>query len=456
MTIGKITRRAGFSAGLPAIGKAIYLICLSGLPVLAEAASGYLQYGGANTGSFATRSLGLGALTGNPAAGQYLLKPEQSFRAGVISLPHVGYEFGPVDNFMDDIDKLEKELDRDNLTQAEAQAIIDQFNTLLVAIGDAAYVNIDVQQQVPITPMIFRAFGGVMTVDAAAEARASVRILDAPLTLVDNGDGTYDATTDSAAYIRSGVFTRLSFGYSGTLPPFARLPLPDGARLIAGGRLSVIQGKLSKQVAKLDSGTEESAFDRVGDNYDANQKSATAVGLDVGTMFTHGSLSAGFTVYNLLPPKFEFGTIGVDCASIVDPGQRSDCQTAASFASEIDLAETYSEQARLNAEASYRILGSNWVTGGALDLNKVDTVAGSDFQWLAISAGYESPNWWLPGFAIAYKKNLAGSKLSYATLGFALFSALNINLSYGLESAKNDGKSVPRSAAVGISFEAPL
>lgn len=443
----------------------------------ASATTGYLQHAGANLSGSTSRSLGLGVLTANPAAPQYVLRDDQNWRVGYLYLPNIGYEFGPVDNFVDDIERFEDELERleddPNTTQQEAQDFVDEFNGVLSRIGDAAYVNIDVQQQVPALPAVFRAWGGTVTLDAAVELRAQVRILDAPLRIEDSTSGgactgasvDCDVETDSAGYIQTGQFTRLSAGYSRQIPLDAKaiswVPWPADATFTAGARVNLIQGKLARAIALLDdddggNNNDEDSFDRLEDNYEDNEETSIGFGVDVGMLIGLGDFYAGATIYNLIPPSFDFGDIGVNCGQFADAGRQNDCNVAAGFEGDIALSADHSEDFRLNVEGGYNFPGTAWEVAGSLDLNKTESVVGDDFQWLTLSGSYDPESWWVPGLVLGYKANLAGSELSYATFGLNLFSFLGINLSYGLESATIDGSSSPRSAAIAIGFERPL
>lgn len=461
---------------------------LTALPIgAASAATGYLQGGGANAASLTTRSAGLSSTTGNPAAGQLLLKEGQNFRFGILSTPHIGLEFGPVDNFIDDFEQfeedfeeLEQRVENDTATKQEVLDFIDRSETLLGEFAEAAYVNVDIQQQIPLTPMVFRGFGGVFTVDLAADVKIQMQTIGSNLTLLDQ-DGNEivddsdpnqvpeDLRTNTAAYLKSGVFAELGVGYSRALPIASllpMLPLPEGMQFSAGVRGKVVQGQLSRQIILLNGEEDsngETAADRAEENYDANQVTSTAFGLDAGVMFDWKGLYGGMTVYNLIAPSFDFGELGGDCAARFsepgEAGQRADCEEAKREfvdTGEVPQNETYSDDTRLNVELGYRILESNWVIGGAMDLNKVESVVGHEYQWVGLNAGYESESWWLPGFTLGFRQNLAGTEQSYATASLGLLRVMRINLSYGLEQAEQDGDKIPRSVAFGIGFEMPI
>lgn len=471
--------------------KMIALAALASVPMGLHAATGFVQGGGANSSALTTRAAGLSATSGNPAAGELLLKEGQNFRSGFISTPHVGMEVGPVDNFIEDFedfeqryevisDKFEEAEDTNNQAlldeaRTEAEQLLTDFRPLLTEFTQAAYVNVDVQQQVPVTPAIFRGFGGVFTVDIAADAKIQMQTIGDKLVLLDDAgnelndsqlDQADDIGTNTAAYLKSGIFAELGVTYSRPLPLGAVLPLPEGMRVSAGARAKVIQGQLSRQVILLDGSEDtngETAADRAEDNYDANQVTSTSFGLDVGVMFDWKGLYGGLSVFNLVPPSFDFGELGGDCAARFDgadeAGLRADCvETDDEFIStgELPQNETYTDDPRVNAELGYRILESNWVVGGALDFNKVESVVGHEYQWATLSAGYESQNWWLPGFTLGLRQNLAGTEQSYATASIGLLRVMRLNLSYGLEEAEVDGDKVPRSYSVGIGFEMPI
>lgn len=461
---------------------------LTALPMgAASAATGYLQYGGGNATSLTTRAAGLSAVTGNPAAGHNLLREGQNFRTGIFSIPQFGAELGPVDNFTDDVDEFQDRFEQleEDFDNAQTQQELDQaradgaqlfadFRPVLTEISDAAFLNLDFQQQIPLTPAVFRALGGVFTVNLSADVKMKLRTVGADIFFVDDqknrvaddSDQADDISTDLAAFVKAGAFGELAVGYSRELPLAGLLPLPEGLRLSAGGRLKVVQGVLSKAVARVqddedDNGNEEddTAMDRALDNFDDRKQTTTSFGVDVGVMGEWKGFYGGLTVFNLIAPEFDYPELGGDCDAIYldkNSGAYKDCEAENSFGDQVGLTETYSDDTRLHAELGYRILESNWVIGGALDLNKVESVVGDEFQWASLTAGYESQNWWLPGFTLGLRQNLAGSELSFATASVGLLRVMRINLSYGLEQAEHEDESVPRGLAVGIGFEMPI
>lgn len=427
----------------------------------ALAAPGVLNTGGQFSTGGVTTGRAMPALQSNPALLPLTLKEAQRFRVGVFELPAVGLEIGPVDNFTDDLDRVEAILEQDFTSEQEAQAAIDELNPILAEIGDAAFVNLDVSLPVPVMPVVFRAGLGVFSVHADISGSVRIDVLDDPLRIERQVPGmecsqtnACDIVSDSSVYLRSGTFARVGVGYG---QPLMNLPLlgREGS-LHVGGRLSVIQGRMSQQVARLDEdGEEESAFDRAGDNYDLNERTSTGVSADVGVSWVSEGLHAGVLLRNLIAPSFDFGEIGIDCANKPTPTERSDCEAAARFADEIDLAGEFEMEPQLMAEAVYTVPDTQLRVLSSLELNKVENVGGDEFQNFFIGLNYEGP-WWLPGARIGYQSNLAGEKLSALTGGVTLFGAVNIDLLYGLETVNYEGDSLPRSAAVRIGFAVPF
>jgi hypothetical protein len=446
-------------------GVALAAAALSVVSGAAVAAPGILSTGGQFSTGGVTTGRAMPALQSNPSLLPLTLKGDQRFRVGVFELPAVGLEIGPVDNFTDDLDRVEELLDQDFETEEQAQAAIDEINPILVEIGDSAYVNLDVSLPVPVFPVVFRAGLGVFSVHADISGAVRIDVLDDPLR-IDKQDEmlecdqvTSDNTsncrlaTDSSVYLRSGAFARVGVGYG---QPLMNLPLlgREGS-LHVGGRLSVIQGRMSQQVARLDSDEEDSAFDRAGDNYDLNEKTSTGVSADVGVSWVSEGLHAGLQLRNLIAPSFDFGPIGIDCDSKPTPTEQTDCEAAALFADEIDLAGKFTMDPQLMAEVVYTVPNTQLRLLGSVELNKVENVGGDDFQNFFVGLNYEGP-WWLPGARIGYQSNLAGEKLSALTGGVTLFGAVNIDLLYGLEKVNFEGDSLPRSAAVRIGFAVPF
>lgn len=372
-------------------------------------------------------------------------------------LPAIAVEIGPIDDFVDSLERLEAALDEaeadNHVSQAEADDINNQFAQLLVDIGDQANITLDLSMPVPAMPVIFRAGGGLMAVNLDLSATINARVLDAPL----NYDAVADTLdTDSAVYLKSGTFTQLGVAYSRTLAPWT--VGETTGEWTGGGRLNVIQGKLSRQVAKLDNdghGSDDSAFDRAGDNYDLNEETSIGVGVDVGLGFVSRQLSLGLTVRNLIPPTFDFGELGMDCASKPTVTERIDCDAASVFvtSAEIGAREKFSMDTQAMFEAAYSIADTGFTALASLDLNAIENAAGDDYQWLHLGFSYQGPRW-VPGLRLGYRSNLAGAKVDVLAVGLNLFNFLSLEAFQASDRVRYEGDSLPRSAGVSIGFSA--
>lgn len=416
----------------------------------ANAAPGILQNGGQFSTGGITTGRAMPVATGNAALLPLTLKKDQGFRMSAFELPSVGLEFGPVDNFIDDIERLEDELDALEMGQGgDPQAIIDEFNPILAELGDSAYVNVDAYIPVPLTPVAFRAFGGAMTVhlDLAASARAS--LLDAPLVQENN-----DVVTDSAMFVRAGQFIRGSVGYGRNL--LATQLFGINGSVNVGGRVHITQGELSQAVARINDGAQndgDGAFDRIEDEFDAITKSTTAVGVDVSAAFVADGLHAGLNLKNLISPSFDAPDVRDGCERLNDAAYcaRIDANGL------LDGAEQgkYKLDPQATAEVVFTVPGTQLRLASALDLNSVENVGGDDFQNLYFGVIYEGP-WYFPNARIGYQSNLSGNKVDALTAGFTLFGIVNIDALYGLDDVEFDGDKVPRAAAIRVGFAVPF
>ncbi|HWK48403.1 MAG TPA: conjugal transfer protein TraF, partial [Steroidobacter sp.] len=128
---------------------------------------------GAWTSLYATR---------NPAGSEFAIAPESSFRMGILSSIGLSMEVGPVDNFSDEIDDLIDQLDRDDISLAEGNALVERFNSILGPLSRDGYVKVQGGVQVPLFPILYRNNLGVFTLDANLSGQARLGLLDAPLT----------------------------------------------------------------------------------------------------------------------------------------------------------------------------------------------------------------------------------------------------------------------------------
>lgn len=456
----------------------IAFLLLAAVSVPASALPGALDSGRAAT----LGNVSSGGIPGNrhnPAASALALREDESFKASLLNILNIGLEAGPVDNFVERFEDLEgcleevvedepcrasngdiiRDVGDDSIDVDEAQAIQGEFAPFLRRAGRDAYVIIDAQAQLPSTPMVFRAFGGVFGADINVTGTVNASILDDELRYnVDEED----IETNTAGYLKTARFINAGVSYSRAVNDLMVPYLGDRQLLgdfYAGTRLKVMQGTLAKVVAAIDSEEDangDDAFDRAEDTFDEAEETTTNVALDLGLMWRHDIYEAGLTLRNINSPSFDYGAIGVDCDQIDDDGKRQDCVVAASFADRIDLRESFELDAQATTEASVRLLDEQVRVSASLDLNAVDSPVGDEYQWLNIGVSYAPNRWWIPSIRGGYRSNLGARGIDSLAIGLTLFGVVNLDASMATESVDIDGSSIPRAASVSLGFEMPL
>ncbi|MEN8720931.1 MAG: conjugal transfer protein TraF [Oceanococcaceae bacterium] len=412
----------------------------------------------------------------NPASGAVALRNGQRFRASILSVVNLSLEAGPVDSFIERIEDLEGCLDEDQATCRdaagnpllndrpgidldEADRLKIAFDELLVDIGRDAYVIIGAQLQLPSTPMLFRAFGGVMGVDIHGSGLANVSVLDDPLRY---NPLTETIDTRTAAYLKTARFINVGLSWSRPVEiPIERVipGMYTRGDFYLGGRLTLLNGTLAKVIAAIDSEDDngDSAFDRAEDAYEDAEESSTNVALDVGLQWVHEGMQAGVTLRNINNPSFDFGAVGVDCDRAgLGMGARQDCLVAASFADRIDLRESFEMNPQLTVDADIPLGRPDIRLAGSWDLNAANSPVGDEYQWLSVGLRYVPSNWLIPGVRVGYRSNLSGTGIDSFGLGLTLFGYFHLDASQSSDSVVVDGDKLPRAASVSLRFEAPL
>ena len=394
------------------------------------------------------------AYTNNPAVGATSLgMTSWNFgMAAPISSIGIGLEVGPVDSMSQEIDALSDVLnDFDPETSGidEVNDIKARFDSFLVDAGANGYLGLNVGFHVPFLPLVWSStetLGGSLVFDSNVGVQAKLSILDSPIEYnpLDESD---PLQTNSAAYIKLGAVTETSLGYS--RPVFEH----SNGQLYAGLRAKYYMVGLTKTlvgISQMDS-ADAAINDKVKEVEDDFQPD-TAFGVDLGLMWVAPHYRVGATFKNINSPSFNYDTVGVDCESKTGAAQDS-CFIAKSYAEEIDTEEAYVMDAQVSVEAAYYNSNRDLVLNFAADTSPVHDPVANEVQWMTVSAAYATSNWIVPGVRVGYRKNLAGSELSAATVGFTLFKMLHLDAAYGLESIDVDGSPQPRLAQVNLGLD---
>ena len=397
----------------------------------------------------------LSAYTNNPAVGATSLSTTSwNFGMGVpISSVGIGVEVGPVDSMAQEIDALSaklQEFETKDPTIADVNEIKARFDGFLLEAGKSGYFGVNVGLQVPFFPIVWSSadtLGGSIVIDSSIGVQAKLSILDSPIEYNPLAEGTSQLQTNSAAYIKLGAVTETSLGYSRPLFEYGE------GQLYAGFRAKYYMVGLTKTlvgISQMD-GAEQAINDKVKEVQDDFQPE-TAVGLDFGLMWVDSNYRLGATFKNVNSPSFDYDPVGVNCETKTGAAQDS-CNIAKSYANEIDTQETYVMDAQVSVEAALYNDSRNLVLNFAADTSPVHDPVANQLQWMTVSAAYATNNWIIPGVRVGYRKNLAGSQLSAATVGFTLFKTLHLDAAYGLETIDVDGQPQPRMVQLNLGLD---
>ena len=417
--------------------------------------------------------------TTNPAApAEKLESSGKSWSMGVFPHFGVGVEYGDVDNLYDEIDQTANTIEQavNTFNGSNSQQTADQVNSaitdanrILQLVEDGGYGKAITSLQIPLTPVaVSGIFGGSLFFDGNAHVTGRIGALAETInfntaaienyinsitqgnpigstTIGDvtigydplNNEVTYDIRNDSTAILKAAGIYEFGLGYS------RELLSHDSGKLYAGAKGKYYNVSLirePKKVSDLQNDSSQDYFDNF--NLD-NANTSSGFGLDFGVLWVADNYRLGATVTNLNEPSFKYGTVNYD------PSQYTN-QRIKDLLAEGD---TYTMERQLKLEGSMYFLDSkNVALGASFDANAIEDAVGDKYQWANASVAYITHDWLVPGVRVGYRKNMAGSELSYIEGGIT-WLYLNIDGGMALEKVKVDGDSYPRGAYVNIGLE---
>ena len=392
----------------------------------------------------------LSTATSNPAAPFFMVDTEQGdhWRTGILGPIGVGYEVGEVDSIEDNIDELDDLLERQVTTVAEVRALQTRANQIVAEMGQDANLKAMLSAPVPVFPVIYKKGNGkTFTVDLTVSAVGKATFLDDEIDIrVVNGD--YELDTNSSVYAKSGTDINLGLGYSDSV--FKN----ESGTLVLGSKLNIHSVKLGRSLVHLQSSEDDNAEDAFSDAFSDSTEASMGLGLDLGMVWSGENYQLGFQGTNLNEPSFDYADLESNCLSVAADDVAS-CLAAVEFDQKGDLSlkETYVMERQFTAEAGTLLWNRSLALSASYELNDVPDLVGDDYQWATVSTAYYSNNTIIPALRLGYKKNMAGSELSYATAGATLFKWVNLDIAYGLESTKIDGEEQPRSMYVSLGLQ---
>jgi len=227
----------------------------------------------------------------------------------------------------------------------------------------------------------------------------------------------------------------------------------NNSTLYAGVQTNIYAASLNKQVLALENIDDDDASDAISDEIEENTVDTTGVGIDIGLLWAFPNAQFGLTFANINEPEFDYGDIGTNCSSIVDPVRQSNCIVALSFANEITLSETAVMNAQTTIDAAVFSEGKHILLSGSADLNSSYDIVGREAQYLNASTSYFPDSYLIPSVRLGISKNLVGSKLTSLGFGFTLFGVVNFDVSGSLDKIEVDGTEIPRQLGFNIGIE---
>ncbi|OPX55272.1 plasmid transfer operon, TraF, protein [Oceanospirillum multiglobuliferum] len=412
---------------------------IAALPIAAQAAMPIGSFGSATTLGQGANPQTLNSTRYNPAAGYLMIDHEakEKLRFGYWSQFGGSIEFGQADNFKEDIDDLQKAID-DLGKNPNAQGVADaktRFDAVLLKFGENGRIKFSGNVAVPGLPLAVHSetLGGTIVVDASVSALGRVSFLDAPLVDVSN-----TLRTRSAVYVKGASVVELGLGYS--RPVFSNSGNFPGT-LVLGASTKYYGAKLTKQVSGIDRDDGKSIGTLINDGLKDNSKSTSALGIDLGAVWQSDYYQVGVAAQNLNSPKFDYSSLDNN-------------RDARNFSTEISLNETYTMDPQYTVSGAVFTKSKLWMITGSMDMVEVNDPVGDKVKNMQVAASFFPKNPVAPVARIGYQKNLAGEKLSALNFGLGLFRGVaNIDLTYGLESVKVDGNTLPRQFGLQFSFE---
>lgn len=165
------------------------------------------------------------------------------------------------------------------------------------------------------------------------------------------------------------------------------------------------------------------------------------VGVDIGALWVAGNYQLGAQLTNINQPTFDFPDVNLEPYSnpeIIDFLQRD---------------KRYVMDRQLKLEASLFSRNRRWSGNLGVDANAATDPLGDDYQWLTVSTGYTMDNWWLPNVRLGYRQNLAGTEISYLSVGFTAFRFVNVDIASALDTVSIDGTTLPQGLMTSIGFQ---
>ncbi len=271
---------------------------------------------------------------------------------------------------------------------------------------------------------------------AVGELSGEVALSDQVSLRVDPGSGNiiFVLDNDSSLITKSAQLTDAGVGYS--RPAWSS----PGGQLYVGVEARLYLMQLSRLSTRLGDITDsEELFKSIRD---ADFRSATDAGLDVGLLWAAETYQLGAQLTNVNQPTFDFPDVDLE------PYRDTN------LINFLERDRRYVLDRQLKLEASFFPRDRRWAAHLGIDADPATDAMGDRFQWATASLAMEFDKPWLSNLRLGYRQNLAGTELEYVNVGATAFRYLNIDLASALDSVRIDGRSLPQGlmVSVGVQF----
>jgi F plasmid transfer operon, TraF, protein len=390
----------------------------------------------------------------NPANAIRLVDAEESVRFGLLQAG-MQYTLGDIDDLQKQVDAIDSAVSAARSQPLTAQDRVAEVNALLPAMSRGARVHLAAGGSL-LTPVLIRSewLDGVFSVMANAQLQVAGQFQGREAEVASNGSGVPTGLkTRSGFDVRAVRLTQLSLGFGSDLTRRLDIDANRGG-LDAGLRLNLYQARLYRQVVGFTDENGNGSGDG-GSGYSqdsADQRDATAVGLDLGVAWTTTHYQVGATLYNIGNPTFRYPDPLLDASAAN--------RYAAGGLSAEDAQASVALRTHLVIEGSVHSENRRWIGQTSLALNETPDVVGEPQRLATLSISYNAErfdgplgtllNYIVPSVRLGLRKNLAGERLGSTGLGLS-WGIVNLDINQSQQTVSANGSSLPRSAGVSLS-----
>jgi hypothetical protein len=238
---------------------------------------------------------------------------------------------------------------------------------------------------------------------------------------------------DSTMLSKGSRTTELMFGYSRRVGEFR------GGNLFVGADAHFYALELARLGVRY--GDITSARDVFESIRDLDYQRDEAFGVDVGVLWVADRFQLGASVTNINEPGFDYPEIDLSNYSDETVIER------------ILQDRRYVMDRQVKLEASVFSEGRRRTLNIGLDADSTIDPMGDEFQWMTVSAGLNLDTGWLPNLRVGYRRNLAGTELSYVGIGATMFKWFNVDAAFEINQVNIDDEDYPRGAILSLGFQ---